>query len=263
MKQTFIILLVTIFLQAYSQENDSTIVIQSSRGRLSGLVNIQNLNEDYNSLKFEGHWEGIEFGINGFADADYSMYPTTDDQFLDNDILRSNVLNLNLLQYSRGIQQVRNNIGLVTGLGLSFKSYHLNSNTTITLDENKLVRPTRLYYDSNQKSKLSLFYLEMPILLELQIPVNHVNNRFYISAGIIGSKRLESHTKIKYRKNGKKEKLKSPGDYSTNDYKLAATLRLGYRSYNLFFSYDLIPLFEDRKGPVLHPWSAGLRLVSF
>jgi len=267
MKQIFLIFL-SFFaaLLAFSQENDSIIVVQSPKGRLSGLIDVQDLtNEGYNywNDKFEGHWSGVELGINGFAQADYSMYPVSENHFLDNDLIRSNVLSLNILQYSKGIQQTRNNIGLVTGLGLSFQSYHLDNNTTISVDENRKIHPSVLYFDSSQKSKLSSLYLEVPLLLEFQIPISHYSNRLYFSAGLTGAKRLETHTKVKYHKNGKREKLKSPGDYSINDYKVAASLRVGYRWVNLFASYDLEPLFENRRGPKLHPFSAGIKLISF
>lgn len=267
MKHLFFILLVSFAsLLTSAQENDSIIVLQSPKGRLSGLIDVQNLtNEGYNywDEKFEGHWAGIEFGFNALANADYSMYPASENHFLDNDLFRSNVLNLNILQYSRGFQQTRNNIGLVTGLGLSFQSYHLNNNTTISVDENQKIHPSMIYYDSSQKSKLSIVYLEVPLLLEFQVPIKNKANRLYLSAGVTGAKKLESHSKMKYRKNGKREKLKSPGDYSINDYKVALSFRIGYRWANLFASYDIVPLFEDRRGPVLYPFSFGLKLISF
>ena len=267
MKYIFYFFLVLVLsLPSFAQENDSIIVVQSPSGRLSGLIDIQDLtNEGYNywDEEFEGHWSGIELGFNGMANADYSMYPESENHFLDNDLLRSNVLNLNILQYSKGVQQTRNNIGIVTGLGLSFKSYRLNSNNTLSVDENRKIHPEAVFFDSNQKSKLSIIYLEVPLLLEFQLPIRNEANRIYFSAGVTGSKRLETHTKVKYRKNGKREKLKSPGDYSVNDYKVAATFRMGYRWVNVFASYDLAPLFENRKGPVLYPYSFGLRLISF
>jgi hypothetical protein len=267
MKRIFLIFLSSLaFFLASAQENDSIIVVQSPKGRLSGLIDVQDLtNEGYNywDEKFEGHWSGIEFGFNGLANADYSMYPALEDHFLDNDLLRSNVLNLNILQYSRGFQQTRNNIGLVTGLGLSFQSYHLDDNTTLSVDENNKIHPSVIYYDSSQKSKLSIAYLEVPLLLEFQIPIKNNANRLYFSAGVTGAKKIESHSKMKYHKNGKREKLKSPGDYSINDYKVALSFRVGYRWANLFASYDIVPLFEDRRGPVLYPFSFGLKLISF
>ncbi len=267
MKRIFLLFLATIAASlSFAQENDSVIVVQSHAGRLSGLIDIQDLvNEGYNywDEKFKGHWSGVELGFNGFVNTDYSRYPASENNFLENDLLRSNILNLNILQYSKGFQQTRNTIGLVTGIGLSLQSYRLNNSTTIALDENRNVIPKTLIFDSNQKSKLSSVYLEVPLLVEFQIPVSHYANRLYFSAGITGAKRLESHTKVKYRKDGKREKLKSPGDYSIRDYKVAGTFRMGYRWINLFASCDLLPLFEDRRGPVLYPFSFGLTLLSF
>lgn len=267
MKQIiFLILLTLSTLLSFAQENDSIVVVQSRAGRLSGLIDIQDLvNEGYNywNEEFEGHWAGVELGVNGFANANYSLYPASENDFLENDVLRSNILNLNIFQYSRGLQQTRNTVGLITGIGLSLQSFRLNNSTTITRDENRKVIPQTLFFDSNQKSKLSLFYLEVPLLVEFQIPIMHHANRMYISAGVTGAKRLESHTKIKYRKDGKREKLKSPGDYSINDYKVSGTVRMGYRWINLFASYDFVPLFENRRGPELYPYSVGIKLLSF
>lgn len=266
MKHIFLIFLVLKIASALAQENDSIVIVKSPAGRLSGLIDIQDLvNEGYNYWddEFEGHWAGVEVGMNGFANADYSNYTSDEINFLNSDLIRSNTLNLNVLQYSKGIQQNRKTIGLVTGVGLSFQSYRLDNNTTIITDETRKVHAENLYFDSNQKSKLSSLYLDVPLLLEFQIPVVNQANHIYLSAGVTGSKRLETHTKVKYRKEGKREKLKSPGDYSIQDYKVAATLRIGYRWVNLYATYDLIPLFENHKGPVLYPYSFGIKIISF
>lgn len=249
-----------------AQENDSTIVVKSPSSRIAGLIDIHDLtNQGFNywNDEFKGHWAGIEFGFNGFANADYSKYPATEQNFMGNDIFLSNTLNINILQYSLGIQRMRKTIGLVTGLGLSLQSYRLDKNTTIVTDDERRVHPLTQYLESNQKSKLSSSYIDVPLLLEFQIPVRNYRNRIYFSAGITGSKRLETHTKMKYRKDGKREKLKSPGDYSISDYKMSGIVRVGYRRLNFFASYDLFPLFQDLRGPVLFPYTVGLRLVSF
>jgi len=133
----------------------------------------------------------------------------------------------------------------------------------LSIDENRKVFPETLFFDSNQKSKLSSVYLDVPLLIEFQFPVGHAANRIYFSAGVTGSKRLETHTKVKYRKDKEREKLKSPGDYSINDYKIAGTVRVGYRYVNFFASCDLVPMFEARRGPEIYPFSFGIKLISF
>jgi hypothetical protein len=59
------------------------------------------------------------------------------------------------------------------------------------------------------------------------------------------------------------QKLKSPGDYAMDDFRFAATARVGYGWVNLFANYDLNPLFEDGRGPELYPYSVGVKLISF
>jgi hypothetical protein len=248
-----------------AQENDST-VVKSRSDRLARLIDIHDLtNEGFNYWNdaFKGHWAGIEFGFSGFARADYSKYPANEHNFMKNDILRSNTLNLNLLQYSFGLQKTRNTIGLVTGIGAILQSYRLNSSTALATDQDRNVYPLTQNFESNRKSKLFSFYLDVPLFVEFQVPLHHYKNRLYFSAGVTGSKRLETHTKLKYRENGKCEKLKSPGDYSIPDYKISGTVRIGYRRVNLFASYDLVPFFQDLRGPVLYPCTIGLRLISF
>lgn len=250
----------------YSQSADSIIVLKSPASRLSGLIDIQDLvNQGYNFWEdeFKGHWAGIELGLNSFANPDYSSYPAEQNKFLQNTALLSNTLNLNLLQYSMGLQQTRSTIGLVTGIGISFQAYRIDDNTSIVLDENQKVQPKYIYLSSTQKSKFAMVNLEVPLLVEFQVPIRNYANRLYFSTGVIGSRRLESHTKIKYENARKNEKLKSPCNYSVRDYKVAATIRVGYRLVNLFASYDLVTLFDDKKGPVLYPYTVGIRLISF
>lgn len=208
MKYNFLIFIASIFFfQAFSQENDSIIVLQSPAGRLSGLINIQDLvNEGSNDWgnEFEGHLAGVELGVNGFANANYGLYTDQDKDFLSPDMLRSNILRLNIIQYCRGLQHTRNTIGFVTGLGMSLQSYRLDKNTSIELDASGTVQHFHLFFDSNQKSKFSIVYIEVPLLAEFQVRIRDKVERLYISGGINVGRRLSSHTKVKYRMADKK-----------------------------------------------------------
>ena len=102
----------------------------------------------------------------------------------------------------------------------------------------------------------------MPLLNEYQIRMNRYDNRIYIAGGIYGGLRLVSHTKIKYRSEGKKEKLKIPGNYSLQDFKYGVMVRTGYRWINLFATYEVVPFFKEDKGPHLIPVTFGISLIS-
>lgn len=266
MKQYFVIFLfLVIAVSAGAQQKDSVLVRPPTAGSQPNVIHSYGVVTDgfnYWEDSFTGHWSGVYFGLNGFLNDDYSNYPADDAGFMDVNLLRSTVLDLNLIKYSIGLQRTRNTIGLVTGLGLELQTYFLDRKTSIEKGFSK-VEPKMLFFDSNQKSKFSSAYLNIPLLAEFQIPVENYGDRFYVSAGVVAGIRLSTHTKVKYRANGKKEKLKTPDDYYLQDVRFSGMLRMGYRWVNVFASYDIQPLFLDDKGPELYPFSFGIALFSF
>jgi len=146
---------------------------------------------------------------------------------------------------------------------LQLQSYRLKTNTTIEETATGKVIPKTLFFEDNQKSKLSSVYIITPLLAEFQVPVRHYANRFYFSAGFYGGLRLSSHTKIKYRLEKKKEKLKTPDDFSLHKFKYGIMARAGYRWINIFATYDLSPMFKEGMGPELTPFTLGITLISF
>lgn len=256
------LLFICITLVANSQESDTIVPIDKDPEEILRNIDPREIMQDGVNLwedNFSGHWAGVHFGFNTFLNQDYSGYTS---EFMENDIWRSNSMYINIVQQSLGLQRTRNTVGLVTGLGLHLQSYRLDNNTTIERTENDRIEPHFLHFDRNQKSKLSLVSLMVPLLAEFQFPVNHYENRFYISIGPYASFRLSTHTKIKYRSD-KKVKLKIPGHYSIPDFKYGLIFRTGYRRVNLFATYELVPLFHENKGPVLHPFTVGFTLLSF
>jgi len=266
MKQFYLILSLVLFaFVSTAQLNDSIEVSQPAWGSQAIIIQPHGVVTDgfnYWEDKFTGHWSGIYLGLNGFANKDYSMYSDEQAGFLDVDLARSTILNVNLVQISKGLQRMRNTIGLVTGLGLEIQTYFLDKKTSIEQGPSR-IEPVERFYDSKQKSKLSSMYLSLPLLVEFQVPVKNYGNRIYLAGGVVASKRLNTHTKVKYRENGKKEKLKVPDDFYMHDIRFSGMLRLGYRWINLYASYDFQPLFQKDRGPELYPFSFGLALISF
>jgi len=209
---------------------------------------------------FSGNWAGIDFGFNLFLNPDYTGYTFN---FMENDVFRSNSTYINLIQQSFGLQRNRNTIGLVTGIGLHLESYRLGRDVTLQRLESDKIEPRILDFDQNQKSKLSLVSIYVPLLAEFQVPLNHYQNRIHFSGGLYGSLRVSSHTKIKYRIDRKKEKLKTPDHYSMPDFKYGLMVRAGYRWFNIFATYEPAPFFKEDKGPDLTPVTLGVTLISF
>ena len=252
-----------LIIDIHAQGVDSSMVIHQKPETLLRRINIQNITQNGFNIwkdKFTGHWAGIDLGLNLFTFTDYSGY---DAEFLKSKLLKSSTFIFNPVQQSIGLQRNKNTIGLVTGLGLEWKSYMLNSSTTFEKSESGKIVPRTLVFDDNQKSKFSLFYLTFPVLAEFQIPVNHYKNRAFISMGFLGGVRLTSFTKIIYRVERKREKLKTPGDFSLHNFRSDFSMRLGYRNIQFFGNYDLVPLFKKDLGPRIFPLTIGITVLSF
>ncbi|MGV8092373.1 MAG: outer membrane beta-barrel protein [Mangrovibacterium sp.] len=265
MKKIFLLIILSGLSTDFVLAQEDTMLLRLPSERRQSRITLlkdQILGKNYWEEEFKGNWAGIFIGVNGLARTDYSDYPETEQDFFDPDLFRSYVINVNLLQFSQGLQRSRNTIGLVTGLGLELQSWHLGNRTTITEGPSR-IEPLELMYDDPGKSKLVSSYLSVPLLIEFQVPMKEYGNRLYFSAGVILNRRLSSHTKVKYTHEGKHYKLKSPDDYYLRAYHYTGTFRIGYRWINLYASYDLQPLFNGKKGPEVFPYSVGFALISF
>jgi hypothetical protein len=206
------------------------------------------------SGRFDGHWEGVEFGFNSFAKTDYSMYSPAYNNFMSLNQGKSLEFNLNFYELNIGLS--KNYVGLVSGMGLSFNNYRFENPYTLQQGQN-MTLPVLLEENNLSKTKLALSYLNVPLLLEFQIPVNHNEGRLFINGGIIGGVKIGSHTKVKYGE--KKDKDRS--GFNINSFNYAATARIGYKDICLFAKYNLTPLFENGKGPELTPFTIGISFL--
>ncbi|MBN2215703.1 MAG: outer membrane beta-barrel protein [Bacteroidales bacterium] len=207
--------------------------------------------------KFKGHWSGVEIGLNNFFDSDFSMSRSPDAGYMDLNTGRSWNCNLNIHQMSFGL--VGNRFGLVTGLGFEFNNYQFDGDNSIQ-EVNGVIQMQDLSAFSLTKSKLTTTFLNIPVLLEVQIGPQKRSKRIHISGGIIGGLKLGSHTKYVYRDEGRKEKVKNRDDFNINPLRYGFTLRTGYRQVELYANYYPVPFFEKDKGPELYPFNVGLSL---
>jgi len=205
--------------------------------------------------KFKGHWEGIEFGFNAFDKPDYSMYNATDKDFMSLNQGKSLEFDFNFYELNIGL--CKNYVGLVSGMGLSFNNYRFENPYTLKKGQ-FMTEPVSLNPENLSKTKLAITYLNIPLLLEFQIPVNHNEGRLFVNGGIIGGVKIGSHTKVKY--GDKKDKDRS--GFNLNSFKYEATARVGYKDICVFANYSLTPLFQSGKGPELTPFTIGISFLN-
>jgi hypothetical protein len=262
-------------------EGDSTVVevgdrklVVNEKGRVALMRNKQR--------KFNGHWSGIDLGLNGFLTPDYSLNMPSD--YLDLRLEKSVVVNLNFYEQNIPLNKNRT-FGIVSGLGLTWNNYRFVDNVMLR-EENKMITGYFIDGVGMKKSKLVNTYLTLPLFFELQTNSSKPKEKAHIAFGIVGGWRFSSHTKLYFLESNKSYTLKDqngivqPGSWVTpaasrrnivkdynsfqqNPFKLDAGIRAGWGLVNLFANYSLTPLFIKDRGPELYPFAVGITLNSF
>jgi hypothetical protein len=202
--------------------------------------------------RFRGHWAGIEFGFNNYATSLNNFDMPDDINYMTLHSGKSSNFNFNFSQLSLGFAR---HIGIVTGLGLNWNNYRFDGKFSIQKGDNGQIEP---YGTSDiEKSKLTTLFLNLPVMLEVQIPVGH-GHHINVAGGGIGALKLHSHTKIVYED---KQKVRNNGDFSLNMLRYGATARVGCENFQIYGTYYLTPLFNTGKGPggySLYPFEIGI-----
>lgn len=243
-------------------ENGDTTKIKLGKRDLIIVEDNENTNLKVHKKKksFRDNWSGFELGINGYLNPDNTLTMEGDAEYIDLRYEKSVAVNLNLFQQSFPI--VSNRLGLVTGLGIGWNNYRFDNQTVIVYDKDGL----DFYEDTinnMQKNKLTLTYLNIPLMLEFQTGGNKDIEKFHIAGGMILGTRLRTHAKYVYNDDGEKRKEKDFEDFNVQPFRFDATARIGWGKINLFATYALNTLFKEDKGPELYPFTLGIRLVDF
>ncbi len=207
--------------------------------------------------KFNGHWAGFELSVNGLLNGDRIIDYPAGAPYLDLNYNKSTGVNLNFFEQNFNLYNQQ--LGLVTGLGLTWNNYRFAENVVLT-EDGKFdgyfdKDPTKNY----EKSKLMVASLRVPLMLEFQTNGNMKSNSFHIAGGVVGSARLWSHTKLIC--NGSKSKDK--GDFYINPFRADAIAKIGWGVINLYGSYAVTEMFRHGKGPEVYPFEVGITLASF
>jgi hypothetical protein len=204
--------------------------------------------------RFKGHWSGIEFGFNNYLTSDKSLVMPSEIEYMTLHSGKSCNFNINFSQLSLGLTR---HIGFVTGLGFNWNNYRFDGNNNILKGTNGIIEELPLDPGVTlEKSKLATVYLNLPFMLEIQIPVD--NSHLNVAAGPIGAVKIGSHTKMVFQD---RQKVKENGDFSLNMLRYGATARVGYGNFQLYGTYYNTPLFRTGKGPAgndLYPFEIGV-----
>ncbi|MEA3452371.1 MAG: outer membrane beta-barrel protein [Bacteroidota bacterium] len=209
--------------------------------------------------KFKGHWASMQLGLNSYVTSDYVMNLPAESDFMSVNQIQSREFSINPLQFS--IPFFNKYVGAVTGLGFTFNNYEILQNIQLSVDaQGKLVHELDLE-TTYRKNRFKTSLLTVPLLLEIQIPVNKSDDRIFLSGGVIGSYTLSSKMKYVYYYRDNKIKIKDQSTlWPVNEWNYMATARIGFKNWYVYANYSFMPLFSTGNGPEIYPVSAGLAL---
>ncbi len=234
--------------------------------------------------KFNGNWGGVDIGLNGYLTPDFDMSFDKADDYLALQMEKSINLNLNLYEQNISLSK-KNNMGLITGLGLTWNNYRFSNSTFLTPDSST-IKGFYMKDISVRKTKLTAFYLTVPLFFEIQTNQEKRTHRFHMAVGALISARLSTHTKIYFNESNATFRLTDPftgetvqtrtspsggnrnivkdfNSYHLAPFKFDVSVRFGYGIINLYATYSLNTMFQKDRGPELYPFSAGITLVGW
>ncbi len=207
------------------------------------------------------HWAGFSMGINGWLSNAGSFSLPKSDKYMSLNYGKS--LNFQLNPFEHDFHIYKNYVNLVTGLGFEWNQYEFSNRVTLNADSSYTAGKVDSLGKVNfRKNRLKTTFVDVPLLLEFNTSQDH-NKAFHVALGVIGGYKLGSRTRQIFSQDGNEIKRVRKGDYNINPIRVNAHLSLGYANWTFFADYAITPLFESDKGPALHPFTIGLRIVPF
>ena len=205
------------------------------------------------------HWGGIDLGVNMLLNKDGGTDLGADADWLDIDEARSLSWSFNI--YEQKIRIVKDYVGLITGVGITYNSYGLKNNVSVLSNSDStyaVTVPDSLY--TFDKNKIRTTYVKVPLMLEFNTS-SDPDRTFHLAAGVVGGVRIGSITKQEFKVDDAKHKNRVKDDFNFSPLTLDAAVRVGYKNLTLFANYGLTPLFEDEKGPEVYPLTVGVQIL--
>jgi hypothetical protein len=165
---------------------------------------------------------------------------------------------INFTVYKKALRLSRNNQwGLVSGLGIRWVRYHLKGNNFFEEINDNTVLSTAPDDWKFSKSKLGVTTLNVPLLLEWKTG----NRALFLSAGVVGSFKTASSSRIYYKdERDKKQAEKVATGMTLRPVTYDILVQAGTRDFGIYSRYSPVSIFEKNKGPELYPLTFGVML---
>lgn len=220
-------------------EDEDIVILNDDLDSLAKDLEDFEMDELPKKRKSEPNWSGLEVGVNTFVNSSYSPdFPNA--PFLEIDPSKSWNWNLNFMDGKLNI--IPGYVGITSGLGLNVTNFSFRNNYVYNYTPSSITASMDTLANYS-KNKLRMTYLTVPLLLEFTTNRSEGNN-FYLNAGLVGGVKLISKLKRESDTDGYERKFSEKGDYGVNPFKADAVVRLGYGSWGVYASYNLLPTFD-------------------
>lgn len=146
-------------------------------------------------------------------------------------------------------------------IGLGIRNHNIYTNARVDNVKGDTITmvpiPANVKY---KRSKINLVYLDLPMEYKYRM-----NNGFKLGVGFKVGYLIDSKEKYvgSLVAGGPTVKIKNKGVKQLETYTYGPTLRIGYKSFNLFGYYQISNFFKHGLGPELAPLSIGLTITPF
>lgn len=206
---------------------------------------------------FNGHLAGAGLAMNSYLNSDGKEQLPPGYEFME--LNQGKSLEVSIYPVQESIQLLGGWFGLTGGLGVQYNNYRFNLDSYSDISEaGRPWFPEVSETASITKSKITTLYLNMPLLAEIQIKNRHNRQPLYISGGVVGGVKLQSHTKLVYHDDLGRHKRKRRDDMGIPSFRYGFMARAGYGDFSLYGTYYPVSLFKTNRGPELYPFSLGV-----
>lgn len=200
--------------------------------------------------EMQSHWAGFGWGFITMTDG-FALNNVSGIQL---DLNRSYEFNYNLIEHITPI--FFHYLGISSGLGFSCRNYYLD-NKTYFKEENDFVSVlTGATTSEYEYSRLSNWYLTVPLMLELQL-FKSSKLKPYLAAGVIGDVRLATSSKTKYVNASGSTIHTTEHGMNVLPLSLDYVAQAGMGNISIYTKYSPMQIFETGKGPVVQHGSIG------
>lgn len=158
--------------------------------------------------------------------------------------------------YKYDINIGESNFSVHPGLEISFSKFSFKKDVTLVSQqagddfETILVGLDSVSPGTNfKKSLLKSTYIEIPLEVTFRTNRQFPKRSFKITLGAKAGYLVSAKTKIKFLEDGQDKITKQKEKYNLKPFKVTLVGKIGLGKIGLFYNYDMLPLFNDDKGP--------------